>query len=717
MGIFDSLKNMTNQAVKNNVSKAVSGAVNNAMHKSKTFVFADYPKNADELKKMPELDFSSPLSTAAFAMLVLLEYDESPENTIEMLNVLKGPQPMNGMDVQFLRDRIKGRGYIPRSYFEGSSVKNDYTPNVPYKITVSEYAYTYQSEGYAKVQVQSSGADSPRPIELRRRAINGSYGVILHSLIYELRLRLTLGHKGGIFMKIKKKVKRISSVVLCMLMLLTALPMTAITANAAAQAYIKYIDTEVYIGDVLNIIVGVNGGSTDETFTYQWQAKYPSLSWVNLSDKTNRPNSKFSGVFTDHLKFQTYAELVGPDSGWKDVVFRCKVTGSKSGTFYSGKCNFPGLLEKTEIPIIGFLGLEKPEQRKIPSTTATPINSTYYSFDYIEWYEYKNNKVSRKLNDGEAFDSGMYCCQLYFNMNRGYAVAKNAVCGLYNDDGQATILQDETTGQYYIWAYYVVADKSPSFSHQFTEAEIMKGKEGTISVTANNAASYQWQMKVRRRTPTGVARSVWINISDNSSTSNKFSFKGTKTNALSIRPNTDFDETHFRCAVTGENGDVIYSVSVKVTQKVKARIILDLRTGGLPDDTITIKFDKYTPDGVYNGSYTHETVNSNAKPLYVYYETVPGKYVITVSKPQCVTRVYEANVVKKDVNLVVKITVPYDVNMDGVINVVDATLVQKYIVGLEEFDDYTLKIADTNGDGTISVIDATNIQKKIVNLL
>ena len=167
-------------------------------------------------------------------------------------------------------------------------------------------------------------------------------------------------------------------------MLLTTLPMTAITANAAAQAYIKYIDTEVYIGDVLNIIVGVNGGSTGETFTYQWQAKYPSLNWVNLSDKTDRPNSKFSGVFTDHLKFQTYAELVGPDSGWKDVVFRCKVTGSKSGTFYSGKCNFPGLLEKTEIPIIGFLGLEKPEQRKIPSTTATPINSTYYSFDYIE---------------------------------------------------------------------------------------------------------------------------------------------------------------------------------------------------------------------------------------------------------------------------------------------------------------------------------------------
>lgn len=42
---------------------------------------------------------------------------------------------------------------------------------------------------------------------------------------------------------------------------------------------------------------------------------------------------------------------------------------------------------------------------------------------------------------------------------------------------------------------------------------------------------------------------------------------------------------------------------------------------------------------------------------------------------------------------------------------------KKNIVGLEDFDDYTFKIADTNGDGTISIIDATNIQKKIVNLL
>ena len=77
MGIFDSLKNMTNQAVKSNVSKAVSGAVNNAMHKSKTFVFADYPKNADvtylEVKVVKAPDYIKNLSYTPQKVEYILE--------------------------------------------------------------------------------------------------------------------------------------------------------------------------------------------------------------------------------------------------------------------------------------------------------------------------------------------------------------------------------------------------------------------------------------------------------------------------------------------------------------------------------------------------------------------------------------------------------------------------------------------------------------------
>ena len=56
----------------------------------------------------------------------------------------------------------------------------------------------------------------------------------------------------------------------------------------------------------------------------------------------------------------------------------------------------------------------------------------------------------------------------------------------------------------------------------------------------------------------------------------------------------------------------------------------------------------------------------------------------------------------------------YDVNGDGVLNIVDCTLIQKYAVSLEELTDEQLKKADCNKDGTVNVIDATTLQKMIV---
>lgn len=516
-------------------------------------------------------------------------------------------------------------------------------------------------------------------------------------------------------MKTKRKTKRIFSVALCMLMLLTALPITAVTANAAAQAYIKYIDTEVYIGDVLNIIVGVNGGSTDETFTYQWQAKYPSRNWTNLSDKTDNPDSKFSGVFTDHLKFQTHAGLAEPGSGWKDVIFRCKVTGSKSGTFYSGSCNFPGLLEKTKISVIAFFDLEEPEQGNIPSTTATPGNTAYYTFDHIEWYKRNRESSDRKLDSGEAFDSGTYYCHLYFNMNRGYDVSEKAVCGLYNGDQDDKILKDDVTGQYYILAYYTVLNEKPIITNQTDKAYVVKGESENLTVSAENAVSFQWQIRAKVSTNTGVTRYMWLNISDSSTSRYLFSYTGTDKECLTIVPNRDFDDTDFRCVVTGKKGDVVYSKKITVQQKVQAKIVVKLKSGGSPSDKTCVQIDEYTKDNVFVRSRISYPDEKYAQTAYCYFET--GRYVITVSKPQCVTRVYEVNINKKDVTLDVNITIPYDVNLDGDVNIMDATVIQKNIVNLLELDSYQKELADANGDGIISVTDATIIQKKIVNLL
>ena len=57
-----------------------------------------------------------------------------------------------------------------------------------------------------------------------------------------------------------------------------------------------------------------------------------------------------------------------------------------------------------------------------------------------------------------------------------------------------------------------------------------------------------------------------------------------------------------------------------------------------------------------------------------------------------------------------------DVNMDGRIDILDATLIQKYVVGIVELSAEQKHLADYNNDGDITVIDATEIQKFIVHL-
>ena len=67
-----------------------------------------------------------------------------------------------------------------------------------------------------------------------------------------------------------------------------------------------------------------------------------------------------------------------------------------------------------------------------------------------------------------------------------------------------------------------------------------------------------------------------------------------------------------------------------------------------------------------------------------------------------------------------------DVDNNGIINVVDATDIQKYVVNLTDengnkFIDVNnaedVYAADVNGDGIINVVDATLIQKYIVRLV
>ena len=162
MGIFDDLK-----AKATNAAPAPAAALQN---EQETFTFARLPESVDELKALPEAALTSPFQTAALTVCALCAYAAAPEIGIEMLNFLKGPQPLSTYDKQFLRDRfMDGRQYIPFSFFEGATPANDYTPNEPFCITVKANPYSACDSDRVTLYVHSGGADSDRQLTLRRK--------------------------------------------------------------------------------------------------------------------------------------------------------------------------------------------------------------------------------------------------------------------------------------------------------------------------------------------------------------------------------------------------------------------------------------------------------------------------------------------------------------------------------------------------------------------
>ena len=138
-------------------------------NKKTTLSFMAFPENLDQLKSLEESSLDSPYKTAALTLLSLANYDKDSEETLRMLNFLKGPQPLSNYEIQFLRDRLRDKAYLIPSFFIGSSPDNNYKPDSPYQLEIYEDPYSYLEEGYAKLLLKSSGADSPRPIKLRKK--------------------------------------------------------------------------------------------------------------------------------------------------------------------------------------------------------------------------------------------------------------------------------------------------------------------------------------------------------------------------------------------------------------------------------------------------------------------------------------------------------------------------------------------------------------------
>ncbi len=178
MSILESLKKAALYALKKEAGKAVNNAVKNigkGRNHTEKFTFSALPSNVDELKALPEAKLDTAFKTAALTILALSRYETDPDAAVAMLSWLKGPEEFNGREQSFLKDRLTGKGYKVRSFFAGATPENDYTPSVPYVVSIIENPYSFDEDNWATLYVASGGADNARNLKLRKKPSTGQW--------------------------------------------------------------------------------------------------------------------------------------------------------------------------------------------------------------------------------------------------------------------------------------------------------------------------------------------------------------------------------------------------------------------------------------------------------------------------------------------------------------------------------------------------------------
>ena len=118
----------------------------------------------------------TPEKISALFLCALSLFDRNMADGVSAMNLLRGPKPMTPYDAQFLRDRLRGKAYLPLAYFEGATPQNGYKPNAPYVLNVLSDPRPQDIEpGYLRAFLKTAGADSPRPMKLRQKASTGEW--------------------------------------------------------------------------------------------------------------------------------------------------------------------------------------------------------------------------------------------------------------------------------------------------------------------------------------------------------------------------------------------------------------------------------------------------------------------------------------------------------------------------------------------------------------
>lgn len=163
---------------------------NNMKNSNKTWkvTFKELPTTMEMLKDLAEADLKEAHYAAALLIPALCLWPKNQKLAIEMINFLKGPKPLSTYEIQFINERLKGKEYLPFSYFDKTSPENGYKTAPPYTVTIATVPTSFDEAFYAKLYLQSSGADSPRPVQIREKDSTGQWFLWDQMLLSDIRV-------------------------------------------------------------------------------------------------------------------------------------------------------------------------------------------------------------------------------------------------------------------------------------------------------------------------------------------------------------------------------------------------------------------------------------------------------------------------------------------------------------------------------------------------
>lgn len=150
-------------------------------------IFDQLPKSLETLKQLKIASLKEPYYAVGLLISAFCLWPTNQKEALLMINFLKGPEPLSTYEVQFISERLKNKEYLPWSYFEGSSPENGYKPSQPYLVLVKTVPSSFNEEGYVKYYLQSSGADSLRPVKVRQKKSTGEWYLWEQILLSEIR--------------------------------------------------------------------------------------------------------------------------------------------------------------------------------------------------------------------------------------------------------------------------------------------------------------------------------------------------------------------------------------------------------------------------------------------------------------------------------------------------------------------------------------------------